>query len=272
MRILFVGDIVGRSGRKVLLDSIAGLRTDLRLDAVVVNGENAAGGFGITPAIASEMLEAGVDLITLGNHAWDQRELVGFIAKEPRIIRAANMQPGTPGKGSGEMRTARGRRLVVIQVLGRLFMNMQDDAFRALETELTRLVLGGNADAILVDVHAEATSEKCSIGWFLDGRVSAVVGTHTHIPTADHRILPGGTAYMSDVGMTGDYDSVIGMDRDIAVARWRSSTPGPRLEPAMGEATLCAVLIETDDKTGLARSISPIRMGGRLSPADLDAG
>jgi len=266
VRICYVGDVVGRSGRAALLANVTALRERLRLDALVVNGENAAAGFGITPKIATEFLDAGVDLITLGNHAWDQRDLVGHIAGEPRIVRPLNMAPGTPGRGIGELRTQRGKRLLVVQVLGRLFMSLADDPFRALEAELARRPLRAAADAILVDVHAEATSEKAALAHFLDGRVSAVFGTHTHVPTADHQILPGGTAYLSDVGMTGDYDSVIGMDKGLSVQRWRSDTPTPKLEPADGEATLCAVYLETDDATGLARRVLPLRLGGRLAP------
>jgi len=270
LRLLFIGDVLGRSGRAVLYAQLPALRQRLALDAVIVNGENAAGGFGLTPAIAREFFAAGADLITLGNHAWDQRELISHIDSEPRIIRPLNMVPGTPGKGVGELRTARGKRIVVLQVLGRLFMGMVDDAFRALEAELTKLFLGGNVDAIVVDVHAEATSEKTALGYFLDGRVSLVVGTHTHIPTADHRILPLGTAYLTDVGMTGDYQSVIGMSAQPALHRWRSSLPGPRLEPSTGEATLCAVLVETDDRSGLAGSIQPLRLGGVLPTVDIE--
>ncbi len=267
MRIVYVGDIVGRSGRTVLLAELAGLRRGLGLDAVVVNVENAAGGFGVTPQLVREILDAGADLLTLGNHAWDQRDLVGFIASEPRLIRPLNMQPGTPGKGVAELRTARGKRLVVMQALGRLFMGLADDPFRALDAELARWILGGNAHAILVDVHAEATSEKTALGHHLDGRVSLVAGTHTHVPTADAQILPGGTGYITDVGMTGDYDSVIGMDKALSLQRWQTSTPSKKLEPAVGDATLCAVFLETDDTTGLARRVEPIRMRGRLSPA-----
>lgn len=267
MRILYVGDIVGRSGRAVLLAELAGLRRALALDAAVVNVENAAGGFGVTPQLVREFLEAGADLLTLGNHAWDQRDLVGFIDSEPRLVRPLNMQPGTPGRGVAELRAARGRRLVVMQVLGRLFMGLADDPFRALDAELARWILGGNAQAILVDVHAEATSEKTAIGHHLDGRVSLVAGTHTHVPTADAQILPGGTGYITDVGMTGDYDSVIGMDKGISLQRWQTSTPTRKLEPAVGDATLCAVFVETDDATGLARRVEPIRLRGRLAPA-----
>lgn len=267
MRILYVGDVVGRTGRTAVLTHAPVLRARLALDALVVNGENAAGGYGLTPAIAAELFAAGVDLITTGNHVFDQKELIPAIAGEPRVLRPLNMAPGTPGRGVGEVRTPRGRRLLVVQVLGRLFMGLRDDPFRALEAELARHRLGGTVDAILVDVHAEATSEKMALAHFLDGRVSLVAGTHTHVPTADARILPGGTAYISDVGMTGDYDSVIGMDKEGSLARWRSDVPGKRLEPAEGEASLCAVFVETDDRTGLARRVAPVRLGGRLAPA-----
>jgi metallophosphoesterase (TIGR00282 family) len=268
VRILHVGDVVGRSGRAAVVAQAPALRARLGLDALVVNAENAAGGYGLTPAIASELLEAGADLLTTGNHVFDQKELIPLLAGEPRVLRPLNMAPGTPGRGVGEVRTARGRRLVVLQVMGRLFMGLYDDPFRALEAELARLRLGGTADAILVDVHAEATSEKMALAHFLDGRVSLVVGTHTHVPTADAQILPGGTAYLTDVGMTGDYDSVIGMDKEGSLRRWRSDLPSRRLEPAGGEATLCAVLVETDERTGLARRIEPVRIGGRLQPAE----
>ncbi len=267
MRIVFVGDVVGRSGRTALLEVLPSFRNDLKADAVIVNGENAAGGFGITAAIAEEFLAAGVDCITMGNHVWDQKDLIRAIDGEPRIVRPLNMAMGTPGRGVHEVRTARGKRLVVMQVIGRLFTGMYDDPFRAVANELAKLSLGANVDAILVDIHAETTSEKASLGHHLDGRVSAVVGTHTHIPTADARVLAAGTAFITDVGMTGDYDSVIGMVKEYAVQRWLSSLPSQRLAPAMGEATLCAVLIDTDDATGLARSIRPIRRGPGLEAA-----
>ncbi len=267
MRIAYVGDIVGRAGRTVLLEELAGLRRSLGLDALVVNVENAAGGYGVTSQLVREFLDAGADLLTLGNHAWDQKDLVGFIGSEPRLIRPLNMAPGVPGKGVGEFRTARGKRLIVLQVLGRLFMGLADDPFRALDAELARWILGGNADAILVDLHAEATSEKMALGHHLDGRVSLVAGTHTHVPTADAQILMGGTGYITDVGMTGDYDSVIGMDKALSMQRWQTSVPSKKLEPAMAEATLCAVFLETDDATGLARRVEPIRLRGRLAEA-----
>ena len=266
MRILYCGDVVGRSGREVLVEQLPKLREKHRLDAVVVNGENAAGGFGITAAIATEFFQAGADLITTGNHVFDQRDLIGHLDKEPRLIRPLNMVPDTPGRGVGEVQLADGRRLLVIQLMGRLFMGSYDDPFRALESVLAKFILGTSVNAILVDIHAEATSEKMAIGHAADGRASLVAGTHTHIPTADAQILPGGTAYITDVGMTGDYDSVIGMDKTAALKRFRSDLPGPRLTPALGSASLCAVLVETDDRTGLARSVEPVRTEGRLAP------
>ena len=267
MRILFVGDVVGRSGRAVLLAELPRLRSSLALDMAVVNAENAAGGYGLTAAIAGEFLEAGADVLTMGNHVWDQRELIGHINKEPRIVRPLNLAPGVPGRGVAEIRTARGQRVLVLQVLGRLFMALADDPFRALDAELARHALGGTVQAIVVDIHAEATSEKLALAHHLDGRVSLVVGTHTHVPTADHRVLAGGTGYITDLGMTGDYDSVIGMDKQGSLQKWRSDLPGQRLTPAMGEAMLCGVVVETDDRTGLARRIEPVRVGHGLAAA-----
>lgn len=270
MRFLYCGDVVGRAGREVLLDLLPELRERHRLDVIVVNGENAAGGFGITAAICDEFFKAGTDLITTGNHVFDQRDLIGHLNNEPRLLRPLNMAPDTPGRGVGDVQLADGRRLVVIQLMGRLFMGSFDDPFRALDNALSKVRLGSSAHAILVDIHAEATSEKMAMGHAADGRASLVAGTHTHIPTADAQILPGGTAYMTDVGMTGDYDSVIGMDKQAAVKRFRSHLPGPRLTPALGDATLCAVIVETDDRTGLAKSIEPVRYKGRLSPTHTD--
>ena len=267
MRLLFCGDVVGRAGRTALLQRLPGLRAGLRLDAVVVNGENAAGGFGITPILCQEFYAAGADLITTGNHVFDQRELIAYVEREPRLIRPLNMMPGTPGRGSTQLTLPDGRKLLVLQVIGRLFMGSFDDPFRALEAELARYPLGAAVHAIVIDLHAEATSEKMALGHLADGRASLVAGTHTHVPTADAQILPGGTAYISDIGMTGDYDSVIGMSKTVALQRFRTHVPGPRNTPALGEATLCAVYLETDDATGLARTIVPIRQGGRLAPA-----
>lgn len=267
MRILYCGDVVGRAGREVVIKSLPALRERHRLDVIVVNGENAAGGFGLTAAICEDFFSVGADLITTGNHVFDQRELIGHISKEPRLIRPLNMAQGTPGRGVGEVRLADGRRFLAIQLMGRLFMGSYDDPFRALEGELAKYILGQSAQAILVDIHAEATSEKLAMGHTADGRVSLVAGTHTHVPTADAQILTGGTAYITDVGMTGDYDSVIGMEKSASVKRFRSDVPGPRMTPALGEATLCAVLVETDDRTGLARSIDQIKLHGKLGVA-----
>ena len=264
MRILYCGDVVGRAGRDVVMTSLGRLRDRHRLDVVVVNGENSAGGFGLTPTICDDFFGAGADLITTGNHVFDQREIIGHISKERRLIRPLNMAEGTPGRGVAGVELPDGRRFLAIQLMGRLFMGAYDDPFRALDQQLTKHILGQSAQAILVDIHAEATSEKLAIGHTADGRVSLVAGTHTHVPTADAQILTGGTAYITDVGMTGDYDSVIGMEKESSIRRFRSDVPGPRMTPALGEATLCAVLVETDDKTGLAKSIEHIKLHGRL--------
>jgi 2',3'-cyclic-nucleotide 2'-phosphodiesterase len=265
MRLLFCGDIVGRPGRQVVIEHMPRLRRELALDFVVANGENAAHGFGITDTICAELYAAGVDIITTGNHVWDKREIIAYIPGDPRLLRPTNFPPGTPGKGHGVYALADGRKLLVINAMARLFMDAIDDPFAGVDRLLAEHPLG-SVDAILVDFHGEATSEKMSMGHFCDGRVSAVVGTHSHVPTADYQVLPNGTAYMSDVGMCGDYDSVIGMRKEGAIARFVKKLPGERLEVAEGPATLCAVLVETDDATGLARLISPVRLGGRLAP------
>ncbi len=264
MRILFVGDVVGRSGRQAVADKLPGLVQDWKLDLTIVNGENAAGGFGITETIYREFLEAGADAVTLGNHAWDQREALVFIARAPNLVRPLNFPNGTPGRGAALVETKSGARALVINAMGRIFMDPLEDPFRTIEHEIEACPLVRAADAIVVDFHAEATSEKQAIGHFLDGRASLVVGTHTHVPTADHQVLPGGTAYMSDVGMTGDFDSVIGMQKEEPLGRFLRRIPAGRFEPAMGPATLCGVAIETDDTTGLATKIAPVRLGGRL--------
>ncbi|AWN53434.1 TIGR00282 family metallophosphoesterase [Methylobacterium sp. 17Sr1-1] len=264
MRLLFLGDVVGRPGRLAVSERLPALRERWRLDCVVINGENAAGGFGITESICDELINAGADAVTLGNHSFDQREAMVFIARQPRLVRPANYPPGTPGRGATVVETRSGARILVVNVMGRIFLDPLDDPFAAAERELSACPLRDAADAVVVDVHAEATSEKEAFGWFLDGRASLVVGTHTHVPTADHRILPGGTAYMSDVGMCGDYDSVLGMQKDEPVRRFLQKTPGSRLEAATGEGTLCGLAVETDDATGLARRVSPVRLGPHL--------
>ncbi|HEY5607222.1 MAG TPA: TIGR00282 family metallophosphoesterase [Alphaproteobacteria bacterium] len=267
MRILFIGDVVGRSGRAVVLERLPRLIAEWKLDLVAVNGENAAGGFGITEAIYNDLVDAGADAITLGNHAWDQREALVFIERAPRLIRPINYPPGTPGRGAALIDGKNGGRALVINAMGRIFLDPLDDPFAAIERELSACPLKSGADAIVIDMHAEVTSEKQAMGYFADGRASLVVGTHTHAPTADHRILPGGTAFMSDVGMTGDYESVIGMAREEPLGRFLHRIPQGKFEPATGPATLCALAVETDDATGLARRVGAVRLGGRLEEA-----
>ncbi len=267
LRILFVGDVVGRSGRNAIAEHLPGMIRDWSLDLVVVNGENAAGGFGITEAIYQELLDAGADAITLGNHAWDQREALVFIERAPRLIRPANFPKGTPGRGAALIDTKNGRRALVVNAIGRVFMTPFDDPFAILGSELDACPLREAVDAVVVDFHGEATSEKQAIGFFCDGRASLVVGTHTHVPTSDHQILPAGTAYMTDAGMTGDYDSIIGMLKEEPMRRFISGIPSARFEPSLGVATLSGVAVETDDATGLAVKVAPVRAGGRLEPA-----
>jgi metallophosphoesterase (TIGR00282 family) len=267
MRILFVGDVVGRTGRTVVTERLPGLIRNWRLDCVIINGENAAGGFGITEAIYKEFVDAGADAVTLGNHAWDQKEALVFIERAPRLIRPINYPAGTPGRGAALVDGKTGGRVLVVNAMGRVFMEPLDDPFAAVDRELTACALGSAADAIVVDMHAETTSEKQAMGHFCDGRASIVAGTHTHVPTADLRILPSGTAFMSDVGMTGDYDSVIGMTKDEPLQRFLRRIPSSRFETASGPATLCGMAVETDPATGLAQRVSAVRLGGSLEPA-----
>lgn len=267
MRILFLGDIVGRTGRDTVGAALPGLREKLRIDLAIVNAENASHGFGLAPDMAKALFKAGADVITLGNHAWDRKEIIPFIADTPRLIRPLNYPPNTPGAGSVVVELPDGRRALVAQAMGRLFMDPLDCPFRGTADLLTKYRLGGGISAIVVDFHAEATSEKMAFAHVFDGQVSMVVGTHTHCPSADAQILPNGSAFQSDAGMCGDYDSVIGMTKDGAALRFWRKMPGERLSPAEGDATICGVLLETDDSTGLARRISPLRMGGRLQQA-----
>lgn len=267
MRVLFLGDIVGRAGRAAVFDRLPEILDRVSPDFVVINGENAAGGFGISEAICNDLFDAGADVVTTGNHVWDQRDTIEHIDREPRLLRPINYPPGTPGRGSGLFETRDGRRVLVVNVMLRLFMDALDDPFAAMDRVLEDTPLGAAADFIFVDMHGEATSEKMGMGHFLDGRVSAVVGTHTHVPTADAMVLATGTAYQTDAGMCGDYDSVIGMRKDGPVQRFATKLPGPRLEPAYGEGTVCGALVVSDDRTGLALGIEPVRVGGVLSEA-----
>jgi metallophosphoesterase (TIGR00282 family) len=264
MRLLFLGDIVGRAGRKAVVDHLPDLIDKLKADFVVINGENAAGGFGITEEIADAVIDAGADAITLGNHSWDQREALVFIERQPRLIRPVNFPPGTPGRGANLITGRNGHRVLVVNVMGRVFMDAIDDPFTAVSREIEACPLGVAADAILIDMHAEATSEKQALGHFVDGRASFVVGTHTHVPTSDLRILSGGTAYMSDAGMCGDYDSVLGMEKDEPIQRFLTKIPRGRFEPATGEATLSGAIVEINEITGLAKRVAPVRLGGVL--------
>jgi metallophosphoesterase (TIGR00282 family) len=274
MRLAFFGDVVGRAGRAAVSEHLPRVRNRLALDFVVVNGENAAGGFGITPSTAQDIFDAGADCITLGNHSWDQAEAITYIERETRLLRPYNY-PQTllmPGRGSQLFMLPDGRRVFVVQIHGSAFMESLDDPIQGVARALEEAPLGQVADAIIVEMHAEATAEKYIMGHFCDGRVSAVVGAHTHVPTADAQILVGGTAYVTDAGMCGDYDSVIGMKKEPIVRRASTRLPTERKSPADGDATMCGVFIETDDATGLALRIEPIRVGGRLSqtlPVDL---
>lgn len=264
MRVLFLGDIVGRAARNAVIEQVPGLREEMGLDFVVVNCENSAGGFGVTPTICDELFACGIDVLTTGNHVWDKREIIPYIEATPRLLRPLNMAEGTPGNGTVAVTNDKGQRLVVVNAITNLFMNDYDPVFPAVNGALVRNQLGRDADFIMIDLHGEATSEKMAVGHYADGRASLVVGTHTHVPTADHQILAGGTAYQTDVGMCGDYDSVIGMDKQAATARFTGEA-APRLSVAMGEPTLCGLLVESND-TGHAVSITPFRRGGRLSP------
>jgi len=267
MRFAFFGDIVGRSGRVGLAEHLPGLRRELELEFVVVNAENAAAGYGVTEATARELFDAGADCLTLGNHSWDQKEALTYIVREPRLIRPLNYSAmaAAPGRGAQMFETERGQRVLVINLLGRVHMDSLDDPFAAVDGALDACPLGEAADAVIVDMHAEATSEKMAMGHFCDGRASLVVGTHTHVPTADAQILNGGTAYQTDAGACADYDSVIGNQKEEPLRRFTTRISGGRYKPAEGPATVCGVFVETDPRTGLAVHVELIRIGGRLA-------
>jgi len=269
MRILFLGDVMGRAGRRAVAEGLPKLRRDWRLDFVVVNGENASSGMGLTPEHAKLLFDAGADCVTLGDHAFDQKAMLSYIEQEPRILRPINYaKTAGPGRGWRVFDAPGGRKVLVAQVLGQVFMkNPYSDPFSAIEPVLKAHPPGGLVQAALVEMHCEATSEKMAMGHWCDGRASVVVGTHTHVPTADTQILPGGTAYQSDAGMCGDYNSVIGMQKDEPMRRFVVGMGKTRFEPALGEATLAGVFVETDDRTGLARRAVMVRQGGRLSQA-----
>ncbi|HXW18025.1 MAG TPA: TIGR00282 family metallophosphoesterase [Candidatus Acidoferrales bacterium] len=255
MRILFVGDVVGSPGRKILQDRLADTIAQRGVDLCIVNGENSASGFGITPRLAEELFAAGAEVITGGNHIWDRKEILDYFPHEPRLVRPANFPAGAPGSGTYVGKAKNGVDYAVVDLQGRTFMQALDCPFRTAERELARLP--ENVKVILVDIHAEATSEKQAMGWFLDGKVSAVVGTHTHVATADERVLPGGTAYITDVGMTGPHDSVIGMDKAGIIQRFLDGMPA-RFSVPEGDVRMNAVAIDVDPSSGRASSIERV--------------
>jgi hypothetical protein len=265
MRLLFLGDLVGRVGRNAVVQRLPALVAEHRLDFVVVNGENAAGGFGITEDILQSVLDSGADVVTTGNHVFDQREALVFAERQERFLRPVNYPAGTPGRGAGLFTARNGARVLVVNAMGRVFMDSLDDPFTAIDRELAACPLGEQADAVLIDFHAEASSEKQAMAHFVDGRATLVVGTHTHVPTSDYRILSGGTAFQTDVGMCGDYDSVIGMDKEEPLRRFLRKIPGERFVPANGAATISGLAVEVDDATGLAAAVAPLRLGGTLT-------
>ncbi len=249
MKLLFIGDIFGHAGRGIVADHLADIRATEAIDVVIANGENAAAGFGITPAVADELFRYGIDVMTSGNHIWDKREIYEYFPRNPRLLRPANFPPGSPGAGVYIHETASGARCAVINLQGRVYMSGTDCPFRKADE-----VLGALPDDVkvrFIDFHAEVTSEKMAMGWYLDGRVSAVVGTHTHIPTADTRILPGGTAYQTDCGMTGPYDSVIGVEKEPILRKFLTAMP-VRMEAAKRSVELHSVIVEVDDRSGKA--------------------
>lgn len=268
MKILFLGDVMGRSGRTAITTHLPRLRADWRLDFVVVNGENATSGMGLSAPHAKLLLEAGADVITLGDHAFDQKDMLAFAAQEPRIIRPLNFSKAAPGVGARVFNATNGRKVLVAQALGQVFMKRPfDDPFSALDAVLRQYPMGGQVQASLIDIHCEATSEKMALGHFCDGRASIVVGTHTHVPTGDAMILGGGTAYQTDAGMCGDYNSVIGMDKAEPLRRFITGMPKDRFSPAEAEATLSGLYVETDDRTGKATRVVMVRQGGKLAPS-----
>lgn len=263
MRILICGDVIGRSGREAVVKKLPQLKAEHKLDFTIVNVDNAAGGWGVTPDVAEEFLNAGADALTSGDHVWDQKEIRPYLAQSRKLLRPLNFPASAPGQGVGLFALPDGRKVVVIHAMGQLFMKYNvNDPFAAVAEALKPYKLGATVQAIVVDVHAEATSEKQAFGLFLDGQVSAVVGTHTHVPTADARILPQGTAYQTDLGMCGDYhDTVIGWQKKVPLEQFLTKTkPGSRMEPGQGAGTLCGAILHINDKTGLADRIEPLQV------------
>ncbi len=265
MKILFCGDVVGRSGREVVLKHIPELRKQLNLDFIIVNGENSASGFGINKKIYNSYIEASVDVVTTGDHAFDQKDAKPLFDEEKNILRPANFPSQLTGRGAAIYQAANGKKILVIQLLAQVFVKLEVNCpFECVENILKEYRLGQNIDAIFVDFHGEATSERMAMGHFLDGRVSFVSGSHTHVPTADHQILPKGTAYQTDAGMCGDYNSVIGFVQEAIVKNFINKIREEKMKPALGEGTLCGIIADIDDSTGLAKNIAPVRVGGQL--------
>ncbi|MDC6448448.1 TIGR00282 family metallophosphoesterase [Alphaproteobacteria bacterium] len=262
MKVIFIGDIVGKGARETFVKKIPDIKTKYDPDVIIVNAENAAAGYGLSKKNAIQLLEAGADVITLGNHAWDQKEMLSFIEDCPKIVRALNYPSGVPGRGFYEFQLLDGRKIIIMQIMLRLFMGLSlDDPFSVTKNLLQKQRLGSTCNAIIVDMHGETTSEKNAYGHYFDGKVSAILGTHTHIPTADARILDGGTAYQTDVGMTGNYNSVIGMDKTNPIHGFiKGYRSEGRFFPAEGKVTVCGAYIKTDDKTGLSLSIEPFQI------------
>jgi len=258
MRILFIGDIVGSPGRLIVRDRLADIVAHRQIDLVIANGENSASGFGITPKIADDLLQNGIDVLTGGNHSWDRKEVLEYMPHQPRLLRPGNFPEGSPGSGLYVGTAKNGVKYGVLNLQGRIFLPAIDDPFRKADAELAKLP--ADVAFVLVDMHAETTSEKIAMGWHLDGRVTAVLGTHTHVPTADERILPGGTAYQTDVGMSGPYDSVIGVEKEMVLHKFLTGMPS-KFEPAKGNPKMCAALITCDPVTGRASAIQRIMLG-----------
>ena len=265
MNILLLGDIFGSPGRKALIDNLPSLIRDKKLDFVVVNGENAADpGVGITKKIVDDFLELGVDVITTGNHVWDQKEAMEFISLEKRLLRPENLTKGSPGLGFGIFRSRNNKKVAVINLMGNVFMKKSDDVFEAAKNFIKKVKLKKDADFIIVDMHAETTSEKMAMGYLFDGKATMVVGTHTHVPTSDFKIMENGTAYQTDVGMCGDYNSVIGMNKENSLKKFLKDPSALKHYPSKGEATISGLIVIADDKNGLAKSIEPVILGGSL--------
>ena len=265
MKILFLGDIVGPSGRKAISSNLSNIVRKKEIDFVIVNGENAANpGVGITKEIANEFFEIGVDVISTGNHVWDQKEALEFIKFEKRLLRPFNLEKGSPGNGYGVFQSKNNKRVAVINLMGNVFMKKCDDVFEAAKKFINTIHLKKEADFIVVDIHGEITSEKMAMGYLFDGKATMVVGTHTHVPTSDHRIMEKGTAYQTDVGMCGDYNSVIGMNKDNSLKKFLNDSSSKKHFPALGQGTISGLLVVANNETGLANRVEPIVIGANL--------